>query len=597
MPNSVSKKDWEEFRALGRVPESARVEIVESWQRSSSVLHSRLKRAPLADDQQLQTARARARRFMQAARPAVQNAGSLLNRSGNMILLCDSQGMVIDQTGDPGTLEMGRENHLHAGGRWLEDDIGTNAIGMALRTGVSVQVFRAEHYFEEIQRWSCSATPVRDPVTGHVVGVIDLSWPADKLAADTGALSAMLGMQAETMLRQMLLNERERLIEIAGQRRVQRGNAPAAMLDRYGLGVLPTDAIRQLVDDETALQSLRDRLPDLLNGPDDQLASVIGTLLPGVDLEILRDGADGIGLLLSKRHSRPSAIRDPLDLETMARVGQVLAQTCSQAARLAPLRLPVLIEGETGAGKATLAEAIHRAGPWSERPLVRLDCSLLTAEGLRRDLAEGKAEELSRAGGTLLLKSPGACPPEAQKLLLSLVEQVMQADMRLVAISARSLSQEMREGRFRSDLYYRIAVARLDLVPLRDRRDEIVPHLRAIARQKAAQGRSLNFTGTALNAITAYDWPGNLREMNNLVDLLLAVAPNGLIDHRSLPPEFLRRPERPGDTLRDGERDQILKAIEQAQGNMTEVARRLGIARSTLYLKLDTYRIERPRRR
>lgn len=599
MPNSVSKKDWENFRAIGRLPQSARVEIVESWQHSSSLLRTQLTRAPLADEALLRRAQARSSRFMLAVRPAMQRVGHLLNRSGNMILLSDPEGIVIDQLGNPATLDMGRENHLHTGGRWLEDDIGTNAIGVALRTGLPVQVFRSEHYFEEIQRWSCSAAPVRDPVTGKILGVVDLSWPAEIPHSDMGTLSTitMLGVQAETMLRQMLLIEREKLVEMAGRRRLQPGHAPVAMLDRYGSDVLSPETLGRLVEDETALKLLRETLPDLLDQPEERLIPAIQAILPAVDIEVMRDDDGGIGLLLSKRQSRPARAETPFDLGAMAQVGQTMARICAQATRLAPLQLPILIEGETGAGKTTLTEAIHRAGPCPDKPIVRLDCSLLTAEGLRRDLAEGLAERLARDGGTLHLKSPAACPLDAQKLLLGLVEQVMAAGMRLISTAARHLPDEMQAGRFRSDLYYRIAVARLHLVPLRNRRDEIVPHLRAITREKAVPGRSLNFTPPALAMLTAHDWPGNLREMVNLVDLLLAVAPNGLIDHRSLPPEFHRRPERAGDTLRDNERTRILEAIEQSQGNMTEVARRLGIARSTLYLKLDTYRIARPQRR
>lgn len=596
MPSSVSKQDWENFRAIGRVPETARTEIIESWKRSSRVATAGLTRAPLLDDTQLNDARARAGRFMRAAQPATQKAGLLLNRSGNMILLCDPKGIVIDDVGDPSTLDMGRENHLHTGGRWLEDDIGTNAIGMALLTGLPVQVFRAEHFSEEIQRWSCSATPVCDPVTGRLVGVVDVSWPADQGRSDTGALSAMLGLQAETMLRQLVLVEREKLIEIASLRRLRRGNAPMALLDRYGLNVLSSDSFLRFCDDKGALQDLRTALPDLLHQSEECVVSSVQKLLPGMDLEIVRDSGDSIGLLLSKRQSRPAPSQNALDLEAIAQVGQVLAQICLQVSRLVPLQLPILIEGETGAGKSTLAEAIHRAGLASDRPFVRLDCSLLTAEGLRRDLANGMVDRLSSDQGTLCLESPAACPLDAQKLLLGLVEQVTQAGMWVIGTSARCLVDEARAGRFRSDLYYRIAVARIDLVPLRDRRDEIVPHLRAIVRRKAGAGRNLNFTPTALAAITAHDWPGNLREMSNLVDLLLALTPNGLIDHRSLPPEFSHAPVREGDTLRDGERAHILEAIDLAQGNMTEVARRLGIARSTLYLKLDAYRIARPRR-
>ena len=588
MPNSVSKQDWENFRAMGRVPKAARAEIIASWQRSSHLARGELKRAPLLVETDVQQARFRSSRFMRAAQPAVQKAGYLLNRSGNMILLCDPQGLVIDQVGDPYTLDMGRENHLYTGGRWREEDIGTNAIGMALLTGMPVQVFRAEHFSEEIQRWSCSATPVCDPVTERILGVVDVSWPADAVRSDAGALSAILAVQAETMLRQMLMVEREKLAETANLRRLRRGNAPVAMLDRYGLNVLSTDNFLRAFDDDGVLDHLRAVLLDLMDQPEEQMVSALQGLLPGMDLEVMRDGGEGIGLLLSKRQSRPAMAPSRLDLKTIGQVGEVMARISSQAARLAGSHLPILIEGETGAGKSTLAEAIHQAGSDPNLPFVRLDCAMLTAEGL--------VDQLSSAGGTLCLESPAACPLDAQKLLLGLVEQAAGAGMRIITTSTRSLGDEAGAGRFRSDLYYRLAVARIALVALRDRRDEIVPHLRAITRQKAGEGRSLNFTPAALAAITDHDWPGNLREMSNLVDLLLAVTPNGLIDHRSLPPEFSRAPAREGDTLRDGERAQILEAIERAQGNMTEVARRLGIARSTLYLKLHAYRIARPRR-
>ena len=596
MPHTATKRAWEEFRAKGQAPDIARAEIVESWRRSSALAVPARERAPLLAEAQLQQARAQSRRFLRAACPAVQKVGKLLNCAGRMILLSDAQGIIMDQVGDPSIMDMGRDSNLHSGGRWLEDDIGTNAIGTALRTGRPTQVFHAEHYCEEIQRWSCSATPVHDPITGRTLGVVDVSWPADMLHSDAGALSAMLGVQAETMLRQHLLLEREKLSDIAARRRKTGDRAPVAMIDRYGIDMLDPGSLLQVCGDREAVAALREALPDLLDQPEDRLAADIQSLLPGVDLQILREDGDDIGLLLSKRRSRPAPADSAPTLADMAAMGAAMAQICAQAERLAQSALPVLIEGATGTGKSTLAEAMHRAGPNAHGAFIRLDCSLLSAEGLRRDIAAGLAGNLPRPGGTLFLESPGACPPDAQKLLLGLIEQAMLADMWIVSTSARDLAEATRSGAFRSDLYYRIAVARLAMVPLRERRDEILPHLRAMIRRKNRGGRLLNVTAPALAAITAHDWPGNLREMANLVDLLLATSRSGLVEPRDLPPEFSRSPERGGDTLRDGERAQILEAIALAKGNMTEAARRLGIARSTLYLKLDAHRIERPRR-
>lgn len=597
MPTSVTKADWENFRAKGAVPTRARTEIAQSWRRSATATDFQRKQAPKVGDGVLELAQRKARRFLMAARPAIEKAGYLLNRSGNMILLCDAEGVVLDIAGDPATLSQGQENHLAIGGRWREEDIGTNAIGVAISTGRPVQVIRVEHYCEEIQRWSCSATPVHDPATGRLVGVVDVSWPADLTRQDDNALSAMLGLQAETAFRQDLQLERERLHEMASIRRLRRGAAPMALLDRYGVEVLATDNFMRFCDDDSALGRLRETMPDLLDLPAEQIAQAVAEALPDLETEILQDRGRDIGLLLTRRPTRPAAAAAPFQaLDEIARVGDTMAAICRQAAKLSQSMLPILIEGETGAGKSTLAAAIHQAGPTAAKPMERLDCSLIDAARLRADLADGLADRLAFEFGAICFESPAACPPEAQKLLLNLFERVADVGLRVISLSTRNLADEVAAGRFRSDLFYRLAVGRLRAPPLRERREEIAPHLRAIVRSKAAPGRSLIFSGAAISALTAYDWPGNLREMSNLVGLLMAVAPNGMIDYRTLPEEF-RRPRRPeGETLRDGERGRILDTLDATGGNLTEAARKLGIARSTLYVKLESHGISRPQR-
>ncbi len=203
---------------------------------------------------------------------------------------------------------------------------------------------------------------------------------------------------------------------------------------------------------------------------------------------------------------------------------------------------------------------------------------------------------MAEQSDTLFLEGPSSCPQDAQKLLLTLVEQAIDLGVALVSVSTRNLADEVEAGRFRRDLYYRIAVARLATVPLRERRDEIAAHLRQIAVDRARGGAPLVFSVPALKMIEAYHWPGNLREMTNLVDMLLATSSSRMIDHRSLPPEFYRKSVAAAETLRDGERMQILDAIDQSEGNLSQAARRLGIARSTLYLKMESYRLSERRK-
>ena len=527
----------------------------------------------------------------------MRKAGYLLSQSGRMILICDAQATVLDLTGDPATVDRGMENHLHIGGRWREDDIGPNAIGTALRTGVPMQVLSSEHYCAEIQRWSCSATPVVDPVDGRVLGVIDVSWPAEMRREDTDALSAVLGLQIETQLRQLHMREHEKLNEIAHRRRLRRGTAPMALLDRHGQDIHSSEGFLQFFNDDDTLGVLRAQLPDLLDRPQDEIEACLDLLSPGLSAELILDRGERIGLLLAKQTPAHSGQKTRHMLDDMGKAGPGMAQIAAQAARLARSSLPVLIEGETGTGKSSLAVAIHEAAGRQPPGIHRIDCAALTADQLRQDLAEGLAEKIAERAGTLYLEGPAGCLSDAQKLLLTLVERVQDLGVALISVSTRGLEAEVEAGHFRRDLFYRIAVARLATVPLRERRDEILPHLRAIMADKAKGSATLIFSGAAASLLTAHSWPGNLREMANLVDMLLATHPNGMIDHRALPLEFHRKPASTNETLRDSERMQILDAIERANGNMTVAARRLGIARSTLYLKMDSFGISRPQRR
>jgi len=607
MVASITKQDWEEFMAVGRVPLSVRELVLQSWQRSASNGITSLKSAPKLGDSELMAGRREARRLRHGARTALQKAGYLLNHTGNMLLLCNDRGVVLDVAGDEATQARGRENHLHVGGRWNESSIGTNAIGTAIHLRRPMQVSSVEHFCEEIHRWNCAATPITDPADGRLLGVVDISWPNDVEQMNAVALSATLALQIEADLGRNYAMEREKLVERLHMRRPRLGSDPVLVLDRTGRDVFATEDFRRLCDDNDALDSLRARIPDLMGRMPGDIAEALSGSLPGADLEVIAEGEDAVGVMLSLRRRRPVPVSHGAELDKIGSIGPVTFALCGQAQRLAGVHIPILIEGETGTGKTFLAQAIHRASPQAGGSFEMLDCSTLTAQALREDLARetrrsAMLEQLAESGGALCLDRPGATPPEAQKLLLSLLEQVSaraRTGIKLLSLSSTPLYDAMQQGRFRGDLYYRLAGARLVIPPLRERRQEIVPSLNMIATRHARTtgGRELRFTSGALGVLAAYRWPGNLLEMSNMVAALDALSPSGLIDEKSLPPEMQRQSESRSDhTLRGSEKAEILEAVELSGGNLTEAARRLGIARSTLYLKLDSYGIARPRR-
>lgn len=605
MVTTISKRDWEEFRAVGRIPSSVREFVLQSWKRSADHGVNGQQSAPKLNEYELFLRRKEARRLRLSAQVAFQKAGYLLNNTGTMLLLCNNNGDVLDVSGDATTQARGQENNLHIGGNWNEASIGTNAIGTAIHLGRPIQVSSVEHYCEEIHRWNCAATPVMDPVNGKLLGVIDISWPNNSEHPNAWALSTALASQIEADLGRYYAFEREKLAGQLYLRRSAIGSDPVLIMDRSGRDVFSSDNFQRLCDNRDALNSLRERIPDLMEERPQDIVEELSGLLPEANLEVISEGDNAIGVMLSLRRNRLVSRNSGADLDKIGRIGPVTFALCNQAHRLATANISVLIEGETGTGKTFLAQAIHRAGGSSGSNFEMLDCSTLTEQELREDITRqtrrvSMLEQIAEKNSTLCLERLTAMTLPAQKLLLCLLDQLSSRTgnaIRLLSLSSTSLYELTQQGTFRSDLYYRLAGARLLITPLRQRRQEIVSSLNMVAEHHAQNRarRKLRFTSGALNLMEAYHWPGNLLEMSNLIAMLDALSPSGLIDQKSLPEEFWRPVEISRDhTLRGSEKSEILETLERTDGNLTETARLLGIARSTLYLKLDSYGIARP---
>lgn len=595
MPQPLTKTEWEDFFALGRAPRRIRQGVLKSWERCQTYSITNHAHAPTLNEESLLTQRALSKRIRSAARNALGKAGQLLIDTESIILLSDRNGVIIESAGDRKTLDRGRENNLELGGNWTEQAIGTNAIGTALHLGQPVTIHGCEHYCEDIQRWNCAATPVRDPLSQEVLGVLDISWPNGLGEKNAAALSASLASQIESELNRLAMREREALMEHGHLARMRRGNDPILILDRNGQNVLDFEDLAKFSADDAGLSSLKKNIPSLIDQAPETISAALSECTPDTDFEVISQGSDAIGVMISLRRNKRKRAFPGAELARIGAAGATLAELCKKAERLAGADIPVLIEGEAGVGKSFLSQALHKASAQANRPIEILDCAELTEASLLRILEEDRFGDI----GTLCLNGPGSTVPAAQKLLLRLVETVMERDVRIIALSSRHLYDDMKSGRFRPDLYYCIAAARLEIPPLRERPDEVLPLLGQLCLKhtQATGRRELRFTSAANAKLYNYDWPGNLLEMKNLVVSLDALSLNGLIDQAELPSEFhTAAPSNPG-TLRDAERARIINVIDEEYGNLSKVAKRLGIARSTLYLKLDSYGIERPGKR
>ena len=295
----------------------------------------------------------------------------------------------------------------------------------------------------------------------------------------------------------------------------------------------------------------------------------------------------------------------------------------------------MLLLGETGVGKEEFARGIHEASPSAAGTYVALNCGglsrdLLASElfgyaegaftGARKGGLMGKIEAAD--GGTLFLDEIGEMPLDLQLHLLRVLEEgklyrlgentPRKVNFRLVAATHRNLREEVAAGRFRMDLYYRVAVTTLHLPPLRERGEDIAP----LAELFLERFTTAHRTGPrcldpdVLARLHAYPWPGNVRELRNAIESMVLMSDGELIGVDALPPELAPRP---GDTLplhgvaptpaqavcsmAEGELELIRRAIAATGGNLTGAARQLGVAKSTLYLKLKRYGLEPDRQR
>jgi two-component system response regulator HydG len=285
---------------------------------------------------------------------------------------------------------------------------------------------------------------------------------------------------------------------------------------------------------------------------------------------------------------------------------------------LADLQTTVLITGESGTGKELVAEALHCRGGRSARPLVKVNCAALSESLLESELfghvkgaftgaVKDKVGRFQRAdGGTIFLDEIGDISPKTQVRLLRVLQEMefervgdstpVRVDVRVIAATNKDLSEKVRKGEFREDLYYRLKVVEIGLPPLRERPEDI-PQLTEhfLSKFNAKLGREIKAVSADVRKVfMKYAWPGNVRELEHALEHACILCGTATITREDLPADF--RDFSPAGALADaiGERAEvaeILRALEKTAGNKVKAARLLGIDRKTLYRKIDKYGI------
>lgn len=635
---------WESFVAgesLAVIPPVSKL-VLSSWQRSARAgVAPGARLAPLAvrGDDGLEQLRNRSYDLMWAAKSLFVNSAHLLERSGSIMMLTDQNGVVLEVAGDMGTRESGQAIHLVEGGHWHESVVGTNGIGTALAMRRPVQVHAAEHFCEGIKRWTCAAAPVFFPGTEQVLGVVDISGPPSTYQANNLVLAVAAARQIEAVLAERASREHIYLLEACLKFGARGDMVAMVVLDRNAKIIHLSGGLSGFdlrlggslpgLEPGRAVEEWGRRLPDGLRPDWLHPVSVdgrsIGALL--IVPKILRGSATPSHHYpgLHPRAESSSEI-DPFRNGFGNLVGNstALRTAINRAQQLSGRRVSVLIHGETGVGKELFARAVHgdeaRSGPF-----ITFNCGATTKELIGSELFghvrgaytgatnEGRAGRFELAhGGTLCLDEIGDLPLELQPVLLRALEEGVvcrlgeakprRVDVRLLAMTNRDLLKEVEAGHFRRDLYHRIGVTAIRVPPLRDRAGDIellADHFNhSLAQRHGLAPRK--FGPDVLAMLRAYAWPGNVREIRNVIESLLLTSNEELVQCDELPEEVLAAAgtgagasaASPATSLEEAERLAIVCAVKSMHGNLTKAARALGVSRSTLYRKVERYHLE-----
>ncbi|MBI2962939.1 MAG: sigma-54-dependent Fis family transcriptional regulator [Deltaproteobacteria bacterium] len=626
------REGWERFVADGIVPASAAVSplVLERWRaaRQRGV-------DPLLEEAPLDGAADELRRtleeddFAQAGRRVLDDMHAVLEGGGNALLLSDAGGRILHATGDREVRDSLYRVNARPGGLWLEGRVGPNGVGTALSARAPAVVFGAEHFCRGWQEWVCYGAPVRDPLNAALLGIITIVGAAERATTSRIPLAASVGHSIEYLLTESRRYWRQRVVDAyegaagrwpldaiaafdsAGQMVAANGRwrEVEEHLGADRCARIRRRAIAEFLDSDTPKPELRITLPD----SEARVVVVSGVQAAGRTV--------GVVVVLERHGAFSSPAGDGAKLlgpafEQLIGRDPEFRKTLRIAARAAACGESVLITGATGTGKELVATAIHRSSRRAGKPLVSVNCAALAHELIESELfgyepgaftgarREGKPGRFELAdGGTLFLDEIGELPLDVQAKLLRVLEEgtvfrvggcrARPIDVRIIAATNRDLVQALATGAFRSDLFYRLDVIKIDLPPLRTRGADILDLARSFLETTCQQsGRApLRLTPEVEQLLINYSWPGNVRELRNVVARLVALVDGEVVTVEDLPPTLRGGPQSaaapPAEcSLYAIEDDLIRRSVEAHGGNISEAARQLSIDRSTIYRRL-----------
>lgn len=616
-----------EIESVGLGAATSRDEtVVQSWLRC--INQHRLDPAQTCEayivpDTKLREHRQQSEELIAIARSGLENLFRQVAGQNYVLLLSDREGVTVEFLGDPLFDNNLRKAGLYLGSEWSESRAGTCAVGACIEAGEALSIHQTDHFDNTHTPLSCTAAPIYD-VRGALSAVLDISLLSSPIKKASQNLA--LHLVTATVRRIELAN----LMAQASREWVLRFAQSPEFLDVDPEAAISIDGSGRVIGMTNGGAKILARSVNLdWRNPDDLIGQPISRFFD-MEIDDLPDltrrrrtqdrlvfARDGNALFAHAIEPNvvvraPASIRHelPVSLRNLSGGDPQLAVLQAKAAKLAAKPLSILIQGETGTGKEYLARAIHDSSAVKGR-FVAVNCAAIPEQLIEGELfghlpgaftganAKGRKGLIEEAdGGTLFLDEIGDMPlPLQSRLLRVLAEKELlpigaarpkPINIRVISASHRMIGSLVRDGRFREDLFYRLNAATLSLPPLRERSDFAWLLDMIVERYRAKEG-SLMVTPAALDALKAYPWPGNIRELDNVISVAAALCQNGVIELVDLPEALVSTIEAT-DSKPPHSRKSALKAMLAAcDGNISEAARKLGVDRSTVHRQMKRY--------
>jgi transcriptional regulator of acetoin/glycerol metabolism len=596
--------------------------VVDSWLRC---LHdyrldpTRACEAYILPETDLRSHRQQSEELISIARSGLEALYHQIAAQNYVLLLGDRSGVAVEFLGNPDFARPLQKAGLYLGAEWSEPRAGTCAIGACVATGEALTIHQTDHFDVTHTPLSCTAAPIYD-TTGELAAVLDislLSSPIEKASQNLALHLVRATVRRIELANLMAQTRTEWVLRFSTSPDFLDVDPEAAIsLDGSGRIIGMTHGGAQILARAAGIDWRR---PERIVGqPLGQFFDMDVTDLGGLTrqrptrdrLVIARDGHRLFAHAIEpqRRQVRPrlpaTAPAIPAALRGLGRDDPRIAALQARAAKLARTALPILIQGETGTGKEFLARALHEASGLTGA-FVAVNCAAIPESLIEAELfghapgaftgasprgRKGLVEEAD--GGTLFLDEIGDMPLTLQARLLRVIAEgevtpvgasrPRRVDVRIVSASHRDLAGLARAGALREDLYYRLSGATLTLPPLRERADF------DWLADRLLGGRA-QISPAAWVRLRAHDWPGNLRELSNVLAAAAALCEAGVIDPADLPETLAAGAAAALPDRSDPRAADLRAALDAAGGNVSAAARRLGLDRTTVHRQMRRF--------